>query len=90
MTCIFLGEVTNASKTILRNRLGELTWGTDLGNRLGGLGVFFKNFVKDNVVTKIHIFKNKNDFKNSGDIFFWGTDLGTKLGEQTSKKMAST
>ena len=91
MTCIFLGEVTNASQTILRNRLGELTWGTDLGNRLGGLGVFFKNFVKDNVVTKIHIFKNKNDFKNSGDIFFWGTnvgtdvgtDLGNRLGEQT-------
>ena len=36
----------------------EQTWeqSTDLGNRLG---VFFKNFVKDNVVTKIHIFKNK-------------------------------
>ena len=53
----------------------EQTWeqSIDLGNRLG---VFFKNFVKDNVVTKIHTFKNKNDFKNSGDIFFWGTDLG--------------
>ena len=58
--------------------------GTDLGNILGNrLGVFFKNFVKDNVVTKIHTFKNKNDFKNSGDIFFCGTDLGNRLGEQT-------
>ena len=69
--------------------MGTDLW-TDLGTeyRLGNiLGVFFKNFVKDNVVTKIHTFKNKNDFKNSGDIFFCGTDLGNRLGYRLGNRI---
>ena len=65
------------------NRIVEQTWGTYLGTDLE----CFSKLVKDNVVTKIHTFKNKNDFKTSGDIFFCGKDLGNRLGYRLGNRI---